>query len=156
MASDTLRRLLQSATHLEINEDSKIILFSDCHRGDNGWADDFAHNQNLFFHAMQHYFEAGYTYIEVGDGDELWENSNFREIRSAHSHIFHVLKKFNDSGRFYWIYGNHDIQRRNPEYVKKTLTAYYDERSRRERPLFPGIRIHEDRFYCDIKAQRLQ
>ena len=84
---------------IPVDDSSKIVLFSDCHRGDNSWADDFARNQILFFHALNYYNAQGFTYIEVGDGDELWENADFDKIRRAHSHIFWKLKEFWDDDR---------------------------------------------------------
>jgi hypothetical protein len=65
------------------DDSSKFIFFSDCHRGDNSWADNFSPNQLLMFHALTYYYDQGYTYIEVGDGDELWENRDFRTIYSG-------------------------------------------------------------------------
>ncbi|MGK0253755.1 MAG: hypothetical protein ACI9OE_001232 [Mariniflexile sp.] len=34
----------KNAKIIDFDDDSKIILFSDCHRGDNSFADDFANN----------------------------------------------------------------------------------------------------------------
>ena len=47
---------------------------SDCHGGNGGHGDDFAHNRIIFIHSLSWYREEGFTYIEVGDGEELWEN----------------------------------------------------------------------------------
>ncbi|MBN1262191.1 MAG: serine/threonine protein phosphatase, partial [Anaerolineae bacterium] len=71
--SSRLSGVLASAPEIPFTDDDRFIFFSDCHRGDNSWADDSAHNQSLMFHALQHYYREGFTYIEVGDGDELWE-----------------------------------------------------------------------------------
>ena len=65
--SRRLTELLATAPVIPFDNSDRFILFSDCHRGDNSWADDFAHNQGLHFHALQHYLEQGYTYIELGD-----------------------------------------------------------------------------------------
>ncbi|MBU0497405.1 MAG: serine/threonine protein phosphatase, partial [Candidatus Thermoplasmatota archaeon] len=101
-----LSEVFQKSQTLLFDETSKFIFFSDCHRGDNSWADDFAHNEKLFFHALNYYFDQGFTYVELGDGDELWENKNFSEIREAHSHVFWLLHKFYDAKRFYLLFGN--------------------------------------------------
>jgi len=71
-----LTEVFEMAEEVPFDDSSKIVLFSDCHRGDNGWADDFAHNQSLFFFALEHYYAQGFTYIEIGDGDELYENKS--------------------------------------------------------------------------------
>ena len=66
-----LSEVFESSEKIPFDDSSKFILFSDCHRGDNSWTDDFAQNQNIFFHALNFYYDGGFTYIEVGDGDEL-------------------------------------------------------------------------------------
>ncbi|MCT4564787.1 MAG: metallophosphoesterase family protein [Maledivibacter sp.] len=142
----TFKRLTQvfnSSKEIPFDESSKLVLISDCHRGDNSWADNFAHNQNVMFTALNYYYNAGFTYIELGDGDELWENRRFTEIRKSHSHIFDILKKFHANNRLHMIYGNHDMVKKNKSYVKKNLYHYYDEREKRIEPLFKNIEIHE-------------
>ena len=76
MTLNTSKKLLtafENAERIRFDAHSKFIFFSDVHRGDNSLSDEFAHNQNIYHFALQHYFENGFTYIEVGDGDELWE-----------------------------------------------------------------------------------
>ena len=49
MSSKTrLDRAYRNAHRIAFNDNSKIILFSDCHRGDNSFADDFANNRNIW------------------------------------------------------------------------------------------------------------
>jgi UDP-2,3-diacylglucosamine pyrophosphatase LpxH len=141
--SARLTAVFSSADEIPFDDTSKLILFSDCHRGDNSWADDFAPNQQLLFFALQHYLDAGFTYVEVGDGDELWENRDFAEIRRAHSHIFWLMREFYRDNRLYLMYGNHDIERQDPQIVARTLYQYDDERTRTTQPLFEGIKVHE-------------
>ncbi len=141
--SRRLSEVFESAREIPFDDSSKCILFSDCHRGDNSWADDFAHNQNLFFHALNRYYNEGFTYIEIGDGDELWENRRFEDIRKAHSHIFWLMSEFHKENRLHLIWGNHDIERKDPKKVEETLYRYYDDRKERYEPLFDGIEVHE-------------
>src|SRR5436305_1787227 len=119
--STRLTEIFKTAPEIPFSDSSKIILLSDCHRGTNDWIDDFAPNQSLYYYAIKHYFENDFTYIEVGDGDELWENRDFSEIRQAHSSLFRLLKLFYDAGRLHFIWGNHDIERRDPQNVEKNL-----------------------------------
>jgi UDP-2,3-diacylglucosamine pyrophosphatase LpxH len=154
LAKKRLTKVFQSSQEIPYDDSSKIILFSDCHRGDNGWADDFADNQCLFFHALNHYYKSGYTYIELGDGDELWENNKFEVIRLAHSHIFWLLKKFHDANRFYLIYGNHNNELKNQNYVAKKLYEFIDERTDETASLFDGIEIHEGLVLKHTKTGR--
>ena len=81
MASqERITEAYQTARRISYNDESKFIVFSDVHRGDNSFADDFANNRNIYHHALNHYFKNGFTYCELGDGDELWENLDFKSI----------------------------------------------------------------------------
>ena len=138
-----LDQVLQSAPELSFDDTSRIVIMSDAHRGDNSWADNFANNQNLFFHALGYYQRNGFTYVEAGDGDELWQNRSFADIRKAHSDVFWVLQKFFKDGRLHLLWGNHDIVRKYPVQVARTLHRYYDEHTGTWVPLFDGLRMHE-------------
>ena len=88
---NTDKRLTEAYNGAKIeyyNEQSKYVIFSDIHRGDDSVSDEFARNQNIFLHALDYYYAKGYTYVEAGDGDELWEYPKFKHIRLAHSDIF--------------------------------------------------------------------
>lgn len=52
--------------------DTKFIVMSDCHRGDGSAADEFAHNSLIYKCALEYYLKEGFTYIELGDAEELW------------------------------------------------------------------------------------
>lgn len=138
-----LEHALKTGKRIKIDKNSKIIMFSDTHRGDNSLSDEFAHNQHLYRYALEYYFNEGYTYIELGDGDELWEHKHFKHIRYAHSDIFLLLKKFYDDNRFEMIYGNHNMEFKHRKYVKKNLYQYKDEFTDQKEPLFPGIHVEE-------------
>ena len=138
-----LTEVFETAKQIPFDDSSRFILFSDCHRGDNSWADDFARKQSLYFYALEHYFKEGFTYIELGDGDELWENKDFQEIRQAHSHVFWLLRKFFLADRLLLLWGNHDLERKDSSVVKKTLSQYFDERQGRDLPLIEGVKLHE-------------
>jgi len=100
--------ILNKVDTLSLDETSRLVLFSDCHRGDNSWTDDFARNEAITLHALRKYYDAGFTYIELGDGDELLEDNTIEQIMQAHPHIFAELDKYNDAGRLYFITGNHN------------------------------------------------
>ncbi|MHB8061140.1 MAG: metallophosphoesterase [Ruminiclostridium sp.] len=125
------------------DENSKFIFFSDSHRGDDSASDEFSRNQNVFLHALEYYFSKGYVYVEVGDGDELWEYSDFKHIRLAHSDIFLTLKKFFDEERLILLYGNHNIYLKNKNYVRKNYYDFYDEYEQDMHELFKGIIPYE-------------
>ena len=106
---------------IDLNDSTKIILFSDIHRGVGDWSDDFAHNKQIFSYALQHYFDQGYTYIEIGDGDELWENKKFADIKRTYSNIFELMSKFYKQKRLRLIWGNHNRHWEKDRNVRKHL-----------------------------------
>ncbi|WP_246208552.1 metallophosphoesterase [Anaerotalea alkaliphila] len=127
------------AQTMMVDEDTKLIFFSDVHRGDNSMSDEFAHNQNIYFHALSKYLEEGYTYVELGDGDELWEHAKFKDIRGAHSDVFCLLREFYQRGRFHMLFGNHNMAVRNRRFVEKNMYRFYDEYLDKQSELFPGL-----------------
>lgn len=126
---------------LPLTPSSRYILFSDCHRGCGTNNDNFLKNQNLYFAALQHYYNQGYTYIELGDGDELWENRSFDAIKSIHNNTFWLLSRFHKEGRLVMLYGNHDIVKRNPRFARKGCSSYPCSTCREEE-LFPDMVFH--------------
>lgn len=138
-----LSKIYDSAKKISIDDSSKIVIMSDCHRGIGNWGDNFLNNQNLFFAALSYYYEKDFTYIELGDGDELWENRDFNYILSTHSDAFWLMSKFYKKGKLYMLYGNHDIVKKNKSFAEQYLKSYYDESIKKYVSLFPGIEIHE-------------
>lgn len=138
-----ITKVFESAEQIPFDNSSKIVLISDCHRGDGNWADDFSKNQNLYYAALTYYYNQKYIYIELGDGDELWENKSFYDIVHIHSDAFSLLKRFYNEERAYFIYGNHDMVKKNNDFVKNNLYEYYDERQKKNVPLFKNIKLHE-------------
>ena len=133
----------KNAKVIAFDNSSKFILFSDCHRGDNSFADDFANNRNIYFHALKHYYAEGFQYCELGDGDELWENLSFDSILNAHKNVYLLMKQFHEQERLHMIWGNHDMVYRNPDYVKKHLSTFFDPKIGEYVELFCNIQYHE-------------
>lgn len=138
-----LNRAYKNAKRIPFSDSSKFILFSDCHRGDNSFADDFANNRNIYYHALKHYFKEGFHYCELGDGDELWENISFDNILNAHKNVYMLMKDFHDQGRLHMIWGNHDMVYRDPAYVEKHLSTYFDPKTGHDEELFCNLDYHE-------------
>ena len=103
-----LDKSFRSAPVLALYPHTKVVLISDCHRGVGNTNDNFLKNQHLYFAALRYYYERGFVYIELGDGDELWENRSLAAIREIHSNVFWMFSLFQKENRFYMIYGNHD------------------------------------------------
>ncbi len=142
-SSERFTNAYNGARKVYFDDTSKFIFFSDCHRGDNTFADEFANNRNIYFHALKHYFKEGFSYCEIGDGDELWENLNFKSVFEAHKNIYLLLKKFHDTSRLYMIYGNHDMVYKDQEYVKKNLYTYYEPKEEEESKLLDQLEYNE-------------
>lgn len=149
-----LDKAYKTAKVIEFNNSSKFILFSDCHRGDNSFADDFANNRNIYFHALKHYYKNGFDYCEVGDGDELWENLYFKSIFEAHQNVYLLMKQFYTEKRLHLIWGNHDMVYKNPHFVKKYLSTYFDEKTGENVELFKDITYHEGIILKNIDTQQ--
>jgi UDP-2,3-diacylglucosamine pyrophosphatase LpxH len=124
---------LERVRQLTMTPGMKLIVMSDMHRGDGSGADDFAKNALIYRCALEHYLEEGFTYIELGDAEELWENENFDQIYITHTPVYELLAKFHDPDPvktcYLKVWGNHDLYWKDHEAVYRTL--------------FPGIEIHE-------------
>ena len=133
---------LERVLHLTMPPGTKLVVMSDMHRGDGSGADDFAKNSLIYRCALAHYLEEGFTYIELGDAEELWENDNFDQIYITHTPVYELLAKFHDPDptktRYLKVWGNHDIYWKDHEDVYRTL--------------FPGIEIHEGIFLAAPKG----
>lgn len=125
------------------DKNTKFIIMSDCHRGQGNTADNFLANQNLFFGALNYYYKNGFNYIELGDGDELWENRKIKPIINIHSDVFWLMSKFHKEHRFYMLNGNHDIVKQRKNYAENNYSEYYQNSNNKQQQLFPDIEIHE-------------
>ncbi|OAB79953.1 metallophosphoesterase family protein [Cochleicola gelatinilyticus] len=144
MSSQTrISKAYETARRISFNDSSKFVIFSDCHRGDNSFADDFANNRNVYYHALKNYYLNGFTYCELGDGDELWENIDFKSIFEAHQNVYDLLRLFYAENRLHRLVGNHDMVYRNERYVEKNLYSYFNKVTGKEEPLFPNISFPE-------------
>jgi UDP-2,3-diacylglucosamine pyrophosphatase LpxH len=112
---------------------ARYIVFSDCHRGDGSAADEFAPNSLIYKCALGYYLRAGFTYIELGDAEELWENRNFEQIYITHTSVYDLLRRFHDPDpaktRYIKVFGNHD------DIWKKDTAPLVG--------IFPGIEVYE-------------
>jgi len=131
------------AKRILIDDRSKLAIFSDLHRGRGSGADDFARNQKLCHTALRHYYREGYTYIELGDGDELWQERHMWEIIAEYDHIFALLAALYREGRLHMLYGNHDKVKGDANWAGQNLKAYCPRGGVASVPLFPDITVEE-------------
>lgn len=127
MIRKNISKLLVKSERINIDDNSKIVFLSDVHRGDGGGTDTLLKNKNIYRAALSYYYKQGYTLVEVGDGDELWKNRDFRDIAYEYKDVFGILDRFNNDGRLFMIYGNHDSIKGKKKFKatqKKKLKKY--------------------------------
>ncbi len=137
--SKRLDQIFASAKEISFSNYSRIILMSDCHRGDGSKADDFAPNKKIYQESLLFYYRRGFTYIELGDADELWEAHTYTNILQSYPDIFQILQRFYLHNRYLAVWGNHDIVKKELAFRKNNLYFSKDD----DQPLFPGIEAFE-------------
>ena len=111
----------------------KFIIFSDQHKGDKGWADDFKNCEQNYITALQHYNGLQYNFINLGDSEELWKFTA-AQILPANEKAFAAEAAF-QPGRYYKTFGNHDIIWKNKLDVIFLLSKYF----KMPLPVYEGI-----------------
>ena len=143
LINNILDKAFQNAKLITINKNSKIVFFSDLHKGDNSYADDFRRNMEIYYHAMELYFDKGFTYIELGDGIELWENISFRPIYETYKDVFELLKRFYERKRLYLLWGNHDMEFRDPIILEKVMRTFFTPKNIADKDAVFDLEYHE-------------
>ncbi len=138
-----LNRIRSLAPTIPFDDDAKFVFMSDVHRGRGNHGDNFEPNNLLFFGALRHYQDTGFTYFELGDGDELWENKKLSPIIDAHTDVYRQMAELYQNNRFVMLYGNHDIVKRKKLTSKKYYKSFFCEEDVCQKPLFPGLTVHE-------------
>ncbi len=138
-----LDKLFLKSQKLEIDESSKFVIMSDIHRGIGEIGDNFVHNKPIFEAALKRYYDNGYTYIELGDGDDMWEVKNYKEIIKSHISTFKLLKKFHEVKKLIMINGNHDICKQNKAILKDTFYYYRENETNENVELLNDLKIYE-------------
>lgn len=138
-----ISRNIEDAKKLNIDRNSKIILFSDCHRGDGTWSDNFMRNQNIFYSALSYYYAREYTYIELGDGEELWENRRLSDIMKVHSNIYRLFGRFLNENRLYIMWGNHDRIKSDKSYMRQEVKRAVDDTGKKYLKRFADLEYYE-------------
>lgn len=103
------RAVCESVT-LPLHVRSRYVVFGDCHRGTGNMSDNFLQNRHLYAAALKHYCAENFFYLELGDGEELWENRSQERIMECHSDMYDIFRCLKAHGRYCRIYGNHDME----------------------------------------------
>ena len=86
---------------------SRFIIFSDQHKGIKSFADDFNICEKNYITALKYYNSHQYTFINLGDSEELWK-FKAQQIIPTNKEAFEAEAAF-QPGRYYKTFGNHDI-----------------------------------------------
>jgi len=127
---------------VEFDDTSKFVWLSDSHRGDGSISDEFLKNKSIFVSALKEYHDGGYTLIEAGDNDELWEY-DARHVIKANGIVFDQLRRFHASGRYYRMFGNHDFELADPHAVRAAFDEAPHPATGEMEPFLPGLVVHE-------------
>lgn len=147
MVNRILNKAFKTAKSVDLSKDAKIVFFSDLHKGDNSYSDDFRHNYKLYNYALQSYYDQGFTYVELGDGIELWENKSFEPIFKHHKSIFELLKKFHRQKRLFLLWGNHDMEFRNPIIVEQILHTFFTPQNIKDKKEYFDLEYYESLLF---------
>lgn len=110
----------------------KFIILSDQHKGARNSADIFARSAKNYLAALDHYDRELFTYINLGDSEELWGNM-FLSVKKHNKATFENEKRFIKRKAFVKIFGNHDLYWDNDPLAAVSLMQIYGE----------AIRIYE-------------
>lgn len=138
-----LDKVFKNADRIKIDDNSKIVIMSDCHRGSGDSYDNFLKNRIIYEEALNYYYKNDFTYIELGDGDDMWEVENYKDIVNEHIDSFKLLKKFWNKNRLIMIYGNHDMVKNSKEVLNNVFYKYYDKEQDKELELLYNLRVVE-------------
>ena len=90
-------------------QEDKYIIFSDQHKGNRSTVDDFREAEDDYLAALAYYHGRGFHFINLGDCEELWKFMP-DQVMKYNGRCFAAEKKFQDAGRYYRVYGNHDLE----------------------------------------------
>ena len=108
---------------LDITEADRYIVFSDQHKGNKSWSDDFKGSEINYLSALKYYYSEGFNFINLGDSEELWKFKT-EAILPANEAAFTAESAFHPN-RYFKTFGNHDIIWKNPLDVLLHLKKYF-------------------------------
>ncbi len=101
----------------------RFIIFSDQHKGSRDSADDFAGNEQNYLAALQYYNSRHYSFINLGDSEELWKYKP-AEVLPNNIKAFAAEAAFQPNN-YYKTFGNHDILWKNKMDAERLLKKYF-------------------------------
>lgn len=110
----------------EVKANDRFIILSDQHKGARDFADDFALAEKNYLKALDYYGTEDFSYINLGDSEELWENLLESVIKHNRA-TFEAEKLFIKRKAFTKIFGNHDLYWDNDPLSQFNLKRIYGE-----------------------------
>jgi hypothetical protein len=120
---DALDKAYESAPSFPLAPDTPVVIFSDHHKGARDGADDFQRCERTYNAALAYYDELGYHLMELGDVEELWENS-FKEVVASYPVTLQLAARFREHGRYTRFYGNHDLLWKDSDLFTERMSDY--------------------------------
>lgn len=124
---------------LLVKDDSRYIIFSDQHKGARNGYDDFALAEKNYLQALDFYNDEQFTFVNLGDAEELWKNSLSSVIK--HNKLcFEKEKLFVNRGAYIKIVGNHDLYWANDPLAGITIEKIYGQK----------LKVYEALMLCRV------
>ncbi len=101
----------------------KFIIFSDQHKGNRNWGDDFANNEFNYLTALAYYRQQNFSFINLGDSEELWKYK-VEEVLPQNEKTFAAEAAFQPN-HYFKTFGNHDIIWKNKIDSDRLLKKYF-------------------------------
>jgi predicted phosphodiesterase len=140
--SRKLKRLNLNDVH------QRIIIFSDQHRGTRNGSDDFRICEKTYLTALEYYNQENFYFINLGDCEELWENTMFG-IAKFNEAVYALEKRFILRDAYCKVFGNHDLFWDNDPLAPAWLRKVYGKTIR----IFTGVLIRAElasHAYLDV------
>ena len=83
--------------------------------------------KKIMWMRLQYYYDENFFFINLGDGEELWENNIF-SVKKHNQLSFEKEKLFQQQKRFVKIFGNHDLYWANDPTAFIQLESIYGEK----------------------------
>jgi predicted phosphodiesterase len=104
----------------------RFIIFSDQHKGTRDNADDFTLAEKNYTSALDYYYKSDFTFINLGDCEELWENTP-DAVMKVNNSVLQSEARFLLKNRYYRVFGNHDLEWKYPFQQKLYLKPVFGD-----------------------------
>jgi len=131
---------------LNFTSSSRVIVFSDQHKGKRDYRDDFALSEKNYLAALDYYNKEEYLYCNLGDSEELWKNK-LDDVLKYNTATFEAEKLFLQRNAFIKVFGNHDLYWGNAPLAGLTLEKVYGQKVKIYEGVIFKMTLHKTPFY---------